>query len=397
MPIDTETEKLSKQEVKMERLSKMAGMVCLVALLGALAFFSNTSCGKKEPGVYKIGAILPLTGSGAVWGQNAKMSMDIALDEINKAGGVLERKIELMYEDDRTDPTVAVSALRKLIDIDHIQVVIGVIPSSNVLAMAPICEKEHIVLLSSGASNPKITYAGEYIFRNWQSDALEGDIDAKFAYDNLKWRKPAIIYVRNAYGEGLKDVFINALEKLSGKVTLSEGYKQGDTDFRSILTKIKRSDADGIYMPGYPEEMPRIIKQARELDLKQSFLSVQAFSDPDVIKAAVPAAEGMIYSMPAPPDSNDPVVKNYYASYQKKYGKKPGVCGDTSYDALKIIVWAIENAKSFQAPDIQKQLTKLKDFPGAAGKTTFDEYGDAVKDFVFMTIKNGKPTIFKNP
>jgi branched-chain amino acid transport system substrate-binding protein len=364
-----------------------------VSVLVLLVFVLIPGCQKeaKQEEKIVIGSILPLTGSGAVWGQNAINSMRIAVDEINAKGGILGKNLEIIYEDSKTDPKTAVNLLRKLIDTANIQVIIGDIASSNVLSMAPIAEKEKVVLLSPGASNPKITEAGEFTFRNWQSDELEGALDAEFAYNQLKWKKVSVIYVSNAYGEGLKDVFIKKFKELGGEILYAEQYSQGDADFRKILVKVGKTDVDGIYLPGYPEEMPQIVTQAREMEVEKQFLTVQAFSDPEVIKAAGDAAEGVIYSMPAPPDPNSPVVKNFVDEYKKRYNKDPGVCGDTGYDAVKIIAWAIEKSGSLKGIDIQKQLTQLKDFPGAAGNTTFDENGDVIKDFVFMTIKGGKP------
>jgi branched-chain amino acid transport system substrate-binding protein len=168
-------------------LSILSGLLCLNLLL-AIA-----GCGKQTPPSGKnsleIGSVLPLTGSAAVWGQNAKMGMDLAASEINAKGGINGHPISVLYQDSQSEPSVATSALQQLISVHHIQVVIGDIASSSVLAMAPIAQKNQVVLLSPGASNPDISKAGDFIFRNWQSDALEGEVDAQYAYSKQGWEK----------------------------------------------------------------------------------------------------------------------------------------------------------------------------------------------------------------
>ena len=357
-----------------------------------LVTFVFPACSKKqlESKEIKIGAVLPLTGSAAIWGENAKMGMELALAEINNASDLRGKKLRILYEDSQSLPSIAVSALQKLISTDHVTIVIGDIASSSVLAMAPIAEKQKVVLLSPGASNPDISYAGDYIFRNWQSDALEGDIDARFAYNKLQCRRVAILYVNNAYGTGLKDIFESVFQNLGGKIVISESFQQGDTDMRTQLRKIVDVNPELIYMPGYPSEMAIVLRQAREMGTNIQFLSVQAFDDPKIIETAGNAAEGVIYSIPKPPDMSNEIVSNFVKEYEEKFNKKPGVCSDTGYDAVKIIYWAIEQTKEISGEAIREQLLKLKDFPGAAGAATFDSNGDVIRDFIFKKIKAGK-------
>ena len=347
-------------------------------------------------GEIRIGAVLPLTGSAAVWGENAKMGLEIALDELNQAGGIAGRPIKVLFEDSESDPAKAVSSLQKLISVHKVPVVIGDIASSSVLAMAPVAEKFKVVLLSPGASNPDISKAGEYVFRNWQSDALEGEVGAEFAFKRLGKRKMATLYVNNAYGTGLKTVFEASFRKLGGEIIASESFDQGATDMRSQLEKIKRANPEAVYLPGYPPEMAILIRQAKEMNLGLQFLSVQAFDDPKILETAENAAEGVIFSVPKPPDLTDPIVRNFVARYRQRFNREPGVCSDTGYDALRIVAWAISEA-GYSGPKIQQQLLKLKEFPGAAGITTFDSNGDVVRAFTFKTVKNGKFVAWEAP
>jgi branched-chain amino acid transport system substrate-binding protein len=374
----------------MKRINHKSSAVFILfsIIITSLMVFS-IGCVKKEGKEIKIGTVLPLTGSAAVWGENSKMGLEIALEEVNAAGGVKGKKINLIFEDSQSDSAKAVSALQKLISTDKVSVVIGDIASSSVLAMAPIAEKAKVILLSPGASNPDISKAGEYIFRNWQSDALEGEVDAKYAYEHLGWKNMATLYVSNAYGTGLKKVFEESFQKLGGKILASESFEQGATDMRAQLNKIRNLKIDAIYMPGYPPEMAILLRQAKEMGIKISFLSVQAFDDPKILETAKGAAEGVIFSVPKPPDPSNSIVKNFIDKYTQKFNREPGVTSDTGYDALKIIVWAMNQAGT-SSEEVRRQLLTMKDFPGAAGLTTFDKNGDVIKPFIFKEVKGGK-------
>lgn len=373
----------------------MKRIFCWMLILGLIISLGMPGCAKKDEKEIKIGVLLPLTGSAAVWGENAKMGLEIALEEVNQGGGVKGKKVKLIIEDSQSDPSKAVSALQKLISTDKVSVIIGDIASSSVLAMAPIAEKAKVVLLSPGASNPDISQAGEYIFRNWQSDALEGEIDAKFAYEHLGYRKTVVLNVNNAYGNGLKEVFEKSFQGLGGKILASESFEQGATDMRSQLNKIRNLKIDAIYMPGYPPEMARLLIQAKEMGIKRPFLSVQAFDDPKILETAKEAAEGVMFSVPKPPNLSNPFVKNFIGRYKQKFSRDPGVTSDTGYDALRIVVWAMNQAGT-SAEEVRHQLLTLKDFPGAAGLTSFDKNGDVIKPFIFKQVKNGQFVVFEN-
>jgi len=203
----------------------------VAALTAALLCLSLACTKSADKSAFRIGAVLPLTGSAAVWGLNAQRGMDLAVDELN-ASRPADRRISIAYEDSRSDAKTAVSALQKLITADGVEVVVGDIASSSVLAMAPIAESNKVLLLSPGASNPEISDAGDFIFRNWQSDALEGQVDARFAYTDRGWRRVATLYVSNAYGTGLNKEFTSAFTALGGTTVASETFNQGAVDLR---------------------------------------------------------------------------------------------------------------------------------------------------------------------
>jgi len=361
-------------------------ILLFVAFLISFYSCNNGSTSKNNSGkeVYKVGVVLPLTGSAAVWGGNAKMGIDLALSELKKENV----NVKLFVVDSKSETKTAVSAFEKLITTDGVQAIIGDIASSSVLAIAPIAEKNKVVLLSPGASNPDISDAGDYVFRNWQSDALEGKVDAEFAINNLKKKSIAVLYVNNAYGTGLKKSFINGINELGKKVVIEESFEQEATDVRTQIQKIKGTNPDLLYIPGYPNEMAIALKQIKEIGLKTQILSTQAFDDPKIIKIVGDAANGVIFSVPETPDTSNVIVKNFISDYRNMYNMEPGVCSNTGYDALKIIIWAMRDKKSRSGIEIKTALYKMPVYDGAAGKTIFDKNGDVLRNFTFKTVTN---------
>jgi len=344
---------------------------------------------EQQPDAVPIGAILPLTGSAAPYGQNAKRGIELALDQLNADGGVRGIPIEVIFEDSKTDPKEAVSALNKLFNSHGVRFVIGDINSTGVLAMAPIAERNKIILLSPGASNPKISDAGEYIFRNWHSDALEGEVGADYAFSKLHWETAAVLYVNAAYGAGLAETFRKVFEEVGGKILAFEAYPQDATDMREQISKIMAVNPNGIYLPGWPKEMSVALRQLKELGSDIPILSVQGFDDPSILELAGDAAEGVIFSVPQTPDPNDEIVRSFNESYRKQYNKEPGVCSAAGYDALRIFAYAMSEVGT-KVEEVQKILATLKDFAGADGPIAFDEHGDLLKPFAFKVVKSGK-------
>jgi len=358
--------------------------IVAVAVLGTLWGLQ-----RNHPKAIKIGAILPLTGSAAPYGQNAKNGIDLALEEVNAKGGIRGTRVDILYEDSKTEPKEAVSALQKLNSVDGIRYIIGDINSTGVLAMAPIAERNKILLLSPGASNPKISDAGEYIFRNWHSDALEGQVDAQYAHNTMKWKDAAVLYVNAAYGAGLAETFRDVFRTLGGEIVAYEAYPQDATNMREQISKILAVKPDGLYLPGWPKEMAVALKQLKEQGSNLPVLSAQGFDDPSILELAGSAAEGVVFSVPENPDPEDPLVKSFNEKYEARYREKPGVCSAAGYDALRIYVHAVEKAGD-NPERVREVMATLKDFPGADGPITFDEHGDLLKPFTFRVVTHGK-------
>jgi branched-chain amino acid transport system substrate-binding protein len=366
------------------------GLIVFALLIAVLVIWF-TKDGKQQ---ITIGAIMPLTGDVASYGIANKNGIDLAAEKVNREGGINGKPIIVLYEDDSADPKAGVAAARKLISINHVKVIIGAVPSSVTLAIADVVEKARVVLISPASSSPKITNAGDYVFRNYPSDELEGNLVAKFAIDH-NLMTAAVITNNNDYGTGLNKVFSTAYRNANGNIVLNEGYLEGTTDFRSILAKIGQSSPQCIFVVGYSKELGTLIKQARELGITSQFLSTVNFYDAQSITTGGNAVEGVIFSSPVfDSKSSDPIVQEFVIAFKNRFVKEPDVWSAHGYDALLLVVQAMRN-KGITADNIKEGLYGIKDFPGVSGKTTFDINGDVVKDARFLTVKNGEFISYK--
>lgn len=369
---------------------KSSAVLTIISILLASLMVFSFGCVKKEEKEIKIGAILPLTGDAAIYGQELKNGIDLALDEINTRGGIKGKLIKVIYEDDAGDAKGGVAAINKLIKIEKIPVIIGGAMSSVAMSIAPIAQNEKTVLLSPTATAPALSNTGKYFFRIWPSDNYDGQIMADFAFNKLNLRRISILYVNSDYGKGIEEVFGSEFKKYGGKVISSEGYELGTNDFRSQLTKIKSLSPDAIYLPGYYKELSGILRQVKELRIKSKLLSVNSFYDPKLINIAGNAAEGAIFTYPLyDVESEEPVIKEFVSKFNQRYGKNPDAFAVQGYDAMKILTYAIEKG-GLTSDEIQKEMSQIRDFPGVSGKMSFDEHGDIVKGLKLLTVRNGK-------
>ncbi|NOR44458.1 MAG: ABC transporter substrate-binding protein, partial [Candidatus Delongbacteria bacterium] len=301
----------------------MKRIFVIMMMLISLGVFLINSCTNKEEEVIKIGAILPLTGDAAKYGEIAKNGIELALDEINSEGGINGKNIVMVYEDTKGDPKLGVTAIQKLITINKVKAIIGDLFSSVTLAVAPIANKNKIVLLSPASSSPKITNAGDFIFRNCPSDVYEGSVMANHAYDILNYRKVALLYINNDYGLGIKNVFGKVFSEKGGAIVTEEAFDQNSNDFKSQLLKIKNKNPEAIYLVGY-KKMGHILKQTKEMGIQSQFLSTVMFEDPEILEIAKNSAEGVIYSASAfNPESDESLIQDFVQSYENKYNQVP--------------------------------------------------------------------------
>jgi branched-chain amino acid transport system substrate-binding protein len=352
-------------------------------------------CAKKEKEI-KIGVISSLTGTVAPYGERAWEGIQLATDEINQAGGIQDRTIKLILEDDKSSSNDAVFAFKKLIDIHKVPVILGPVGSSQAMACAPIANEKKVVEFSPAAATPLFTNTGDYTFRNRASAALEVEVMADIAYKNLGLRKVAILYINNDVGVGFYPVFKRGFEFNGGKIIGIESFEQGSTDMRSQLIKIRFLNPDGIYLIGHVTESGYALKQAKELGIKTRFVGHLALEGPDLFKIAGDAAEGVVYTATGyNPHNTDPKVQEFEKKYKSRFNKDGDVFAATAYDAVYILKKAIEEG-GYNAEGIKNALYKIRNFPGITGSTTFDKNGDVIKSIMVKMIKNQKFIVVQN-
>jgi branched-chain amino acid transport system substrate-binding protein len=378
------TKNRTKEIIEMNRKSLLFAITVLLILVGLIV----PGCGKKEQDVTKIGAVLPLTGELALYGQKCKKGMDVAVELINEKGGIGGKRVEVILEDSRSIASDGVSAAQKLVTVDKVQAIIGEVSSSISLAIVPVIDNAKVVLFSPASSSPKLSGASKYFVRNWPSDVAEASQLADLAYDSLGLRKAAVMYANNDYGLGLKDRFQARFAARGGQIVAAEAYTIGNNDFRTVIQKIKARNPDAIFLGGY-KEMGIATKQIREAGLKVQILACTNFGDNEILTAAGRAAEGAIFGTPvySPEESKDPAIEEFVEAYKKRFNELPSLFEANGYDAVMIIANAIKE-RGNNGEKIAEYIRGLKNYSGGAGLISFNSDGDVERPIGFKRVRN---------
>ena len=345
-----------------------------------------TACSNNHDTI-KIGAILPLTGESAYWGDNIRNGINLAVNEINNSGGILNRKISIIYEDTKGNPTQATSAVNKLINIDKVNFIIGDVISTNILAVAPILEKNKVLLIGFGES-AEITNAGDYIFRNWNSAASDAEITGKFAANNSD---SFVLLGRNdAFGQSAKVLFKEQLTLNKKDIVSEYNFDTNNDDFRSIITSFRNQNYGGIYFAGFHDEAKNFLRQYIELNGKPvNIYGVSSWEEQSLIDFITKNYPGNVYyGYPQPPDTTLESVEHFLNSYRTEYNKDPEILADNGYDAVMMYKTSIEAKKSFDVDSVKIGLYDLKEFNGATGIFSIDQNGDVNKPFGLKVVNS---------
>ncbi|WP_018132312.1 ABC transporter substrate-binding protein [Effusibacillus pohliae] len=363
----------------------------------------NAGGGSSSGDTIKIGTDFEMTGGQAAFGTSALKGVKLAVKEINAAGGVLGKQIQIIDADNASKNDESARAAQKLISNDKVVALIGATTSTNTLAAVPVAMEKKIPLITSSATNPKVTVdertgkVNEWVFRACFIDPFQGKVMADFATKELK-AKTAVIYTDTSsdYSKGLTKFFEETFTKNGGQILAKESYQQKDTDFKAVLTRIKEKKPDVIYVPGYYEEVGKIIKQGRELGITAPFMGGDGWDAPQLIDIAGKENLNNTYiSNHYAPDDNSPEVQQFVQSFKKEYnGETPDAMAVLGYDAMKMLADAIKRAGSTDPAKIKDALAATKDFKAATGSITLNENHDPVKSAVVLEYKDGKQ-VFK--
>lgn len=370
----------------------------LSALLLISALLTSLACERRgdatngtATGPIPIGYYGDLSGRTSSFGQSTKNGVEMAADEINKAGGIDGRTIQIITEDDQGEPNKAATVVTKLINQDKVQALLGEVASSNSLAAAPKAQEAKVPMISPSSTNPAVTQVGDYIFRVCFIDPFQGEVMAKFAFNNLKAKRAAILYDFNSdYSRGLYQFFKKSFTELGGQIVSEQSYTQGDRDFSGQLTAIRSANPDVIYVPGYYGEVGVISNQTKQLGIKAPLLGGDGWDAPQLWQLGGASLNGNYISNHYSVDDPSPAIQKFVADYKARYNVLPDALAALGYDSMKVLADAIKRAGTTETVKLREAIAATKNFPGVTGTITIDENRNAVKPAVVLKLQDSK-------
>jgi branched-chain amino acid transport system substrate-binding protein len=358
----------------------------------AFAIIAHTSCSRttEESNEIVIGEYGSLTGTTATFGISTKNGIDMAIDEVNQAGGLLGKQVRVIVEDDQGRPEEAQTVVTKLITRDRVVAVLGEVASSRTLAAAPVAQQNGIPMISPSSTNPRVTEVGDYIFRVCFIDPFQGFVMAKFATGTLKLTDVAVLRdIKNDYSVGLADVFVENIRQMGGTIVSDQSYSEGDTDFSAQLTSIKARNPQAIFVPGYYTEVGLIARQAKSLGITVPLLGGDGWDSPRLWDIGGEALNGSYYSNHSSMDDPNPAIQQFVSDYQARFGEAPDALAALGYDSAMILFDAIRRANSTDPAAIRDAIAATENFPGISGNITMDENRNPVKPAVVLKVQDG--------
>jgi len=338
----------------------------------------------------RVGVFMSTTGTTANFGISSVNGIKMAADEINAAGGINGKQVELLVQDDRSDASEAATIVTKFVTQDQVNAVIGEVASSRSIAAAPIAQNAKIPMLTPSSTNPEVTKKGDFIFRSCFIDPYQGAAIAQFAAKTLGAKTAAIMVDRkNDYSTGLEKVITETFTRLGGKMVATQSYQEGDQDFNAQLTSLKGANPEVIFVPGYYNDVGLIAKQARDKGITVPLIGGDGWDSEQLYKIGGTALNGSFFTNHYSPFDTAPNVVKFVNDYKSRYHSTPDALAATAYDAANIMFDAIKRSKSLSGTDIRDALAATNAFPGVTGTVTFNKQRDAVKPIVMIEIKDG--------
>jgi branched-chain amino acid transport system substrate-binding protein len=350
-----------------------------------------------DAGVLLIGMVGSLTGPEAHFGLGTRDGVALAIEEANQQGGVGGHALVLRAYDAQSKPEEAATAAVRLVKKDNAVLVIGENTSSNTLAMAPAVAGAGVPLISPSATNPRVTKeGGPYVFRVCFVDSFQGEAMAAFARRNLKLKRLAVLTdAKSDYSIGLADVFRRKFLELGGVLGAEESYAKGDTDFRALLTRVKSSHPEAIFIPGYYSDAGPIARQARELGIEAVLLGGDGWdSGGKLSELGGTAVEGSYYSTHFSPDNPSPSVQTFLKTYRARFGQLPDALGALGYDAARVGIAALRASGGVGGDALRLAIGATRDFDGVTGRLTLGPDRNVVKSAVVVRMVRGEPSFF---
>ncbi len=377
-----------------------------VVILAALLLTACTSPGSRE--VIRVGLVAEISGELPAVGASCKNAAELAVREINQAGGVQvggrKYSIELIIEDNASDETQTILATKKLIKDENVVAIIGPNASRYAIPAAAVAESERVVLISPWSTNPQTTLDEEtgkpkkYVFRAAFVDAFQGEVVARFAMDFLQTRRAAVLFdVESDYNRGIAEIFRQTYEEKGGQVVAYETYSTGEKDFTAQLQRIQDAAPEVIFLPNYYTDVPLQVRQAHKLGIVAPFLGSDTWATPELISLCGPECEGYYFSTHYSPEAINPAAVAFINDYQKAYGTLPDDVAALTYDAFGLLWQALEGADKVDRLQVADAMHQISRYQGVSGSMIFQSgSGDPIKSAVIMQLRAGKFTWVAN-
>lgn len=360
-------------------------LLVLFMLIASVSFAANT---------IKIGFFAPLTGFAAADGTSAKRGAMLAVEKINKSGGINGKQVKLIIYNDMAESQEAVTIARELMS-DNVAGVVSGSYSTPTRAAAPIYQRYNIPLVVAYATYPGITKVGNYIFRVGFLAKVEGEAGGFVAVKMLKTKRIAVLTMDNDFGKALSKGFVYEVKKDGADIIANLSFSLGTKDFNPLLTKLKGMNPDLIYATGYYSEGALIARQLKALGLKAQLLGQEGFDSPMFLKIAQDAANGTIITTDLNRNDKRPIAAWFIKEYRTKYKVEPDMVGASSFDAVYLLSEAIKQAKSTSHAKIRNAIAGIKNFNGVTGLIKgFNDIGEVTKAVQIQKVVNGRFTYF---
>lgn len=371
---------------------KRRHFVIPTAALTLAAAFGLSSCKDSGGGTIKVGEFASLTGKEATFGTSSHEGTLLAVEEINAAGGVLGKKIELLTEDNQSKAGEPANAVNKLISKDSVVAILGEVASSRSLEAAPICQDNKIPMISPASTNPTVTQTGDYIFRACFTDPFQGAALANFSTGTLKATKVAMLTdVKSDYSKGLAKCFKDKFLTNGGTLTTELDYNGGDKDFKAQLTTIKNGNPEAVFIPGYYTDVALIAIQAKQIGLTVPLFGGDGWESSVLLDIGKEAMNGNYFSTHCAADQGTPKMTAFVDAYKKRFnGKVPDAMAVLGYDSAMLLADAMKRAGGTEGPKLRDAIAATSDFEGVSGKFSLNADRDAVKALVFIKIEDGQ-------
>jgi len=359
----------------------------LMLIMASVLLLGLTVVGAED--VVKIGLSAPNTGNYAEYGENFRYSALMAVEKINAEGGIRGRKVEIVVMDSKGDPREAATIAQRFVENPDIVAQIGDFTSTACLAAAPIYERAGMVQLSPTSSHPDFAPSGEYMFGIVGTQAAEGPFNVKYiAQEYLDINSVAVIYINNDWGVVTKDYFVEAAEDYGLEITACEPFFEGERDYNAVLTKLRRTNPEGLYIAAMYNEASLITRQLQNLGWDVAMLAPSSVFSDNFISLAGDAAEGLATNTFFALNDPDPTVQAYIQEFVARAGREPNLHAACAYDSTLMLAEAIERA-GFDRAAIRDELAKTNDFIGVTGRLEFTDVGDIERRYKILVVEDG--------